>query len=187
MADKRYRNFATVLYPESCVDNWKCILDDLHIPILVSPLHDNDVNPTGEEKKAHYHILIMFEGKKSLEQVKVIFDSIGAVGIEVVNSIRGYARYLIHADNPEKFQYDSKDVLSMGGADFSQVCSLPSDKYKVIGEIIDYCKDNHISSYSDVLEYARSFKYDWFRILCDSGTVVVKEYLKSKSWKDKFF
>lgn len=186
MADKRYRNFATVVYPDSVDPNWLTILDDLHLPIFVSPIHDKDIDPTGEKKKPHFHILFMFEGKKSIEQVKSIIDTFGGVGCELVNSIRGYARYLIHADNPEKYQYDSVNVLSLGGADYSQVCSLPSDKYKVIGEIIDYCIDNNIHSYSDVLEYARTYKFDWFRVLCDSGTVVVKEYLKSKSWKDKF-
>ena len=82
-------------------------LDQLHVAALISPLHDKDTNPSGEPKKPHYHVLLMFEGVKDYEtQVKPIFAEIGGVGREMVNSARGYARYLCHLDNPEKAQYE---------------------------------------------------------------------------------
>ena len=182
--DTRTRNFATVVYPDSenTPDEWQEILSQQFIPAFISPLHDKDVNPTGEPKKAHYHVILMFEGKKSTEQVKEIFNLIGGVGCEKVNSIRGYSRYLCHLDNPEKAQYDQSDVRSLGGADYINTIGLVTDKYKAIGEMIDYCKDNDVYSYSDLLEYCRMERFDWFRVLCDNGTVVMKEYLKSKSW-----
>lgn len=182
--DTRTRNFATVVYPDSdnTPDEWQEILSQQFIPAFISPLHDKDVNPTGEPKKAHYHVILMFEGKKSTEQVKEIFNLIGGVGCEKVNSIRGYSRYLCHLDNPEKAQYDQADVRSLGGADYINTIGLVTDKYKAIGEMIDYCKDNDVYSYSDLLEYCRMERFDWFRVLCDNGTVVMKEYLKSKSW-----
>ena len=91
----RTRNFATVVYPESAPDDWIEKLEELHVAVLISPLHDKDKNPSGESKKPHYHVLLMFEGPKDFEtQIQPIFDSIGAVGRELVNSVRGYARYL---------------------------------------------------------------------------------------------
>ena len=48
--------------------------------------------------------------------------------------------------------------------------------------MIAFCKANQIVSYAELLEYASSEQDTWFRILCDSGTVVMKEYLKSISW-----
>ena len=48
--------------------------------------------------------MIMYDGKKSIEQAKENFDKIGGVGCEIVNSTRGYARYLCHLDNPDKEQ-----------------------------------------------------------------------------------
>ncbi len=181
-ADTRTRNYATVVYPESAAENWQEILSEQFIPCFISPLHDKDVNPTGEEKKPHYHVMLMFEGKKSVDQVTEIFKLIGGVGCEKINSVRGYGRYLCHMDNPEKYQYDSAQVRSMGGADYTAVIGLPTDKYKAIGEMIAFCKKNGVYSYSELLEYAMEEKYDWFRVLCDNGTVVVKEYLKSRSW-----
>lgn len=182
--DTRLRNYATVVYPESVKDNWIEILSDLHLPIFISPLHDKDINPTGEPKKAHYHVVFMFEGKKSIEQIKAITDEIGAVGQEPISSIRGYARYLCHLDNPEKAQYSTEDVRCLSGADYSAVIGLPTDKYKAIKEMMQYCKEYNIYSYADLLELAAEEHYDWYRVLCDNGTVVIKEYLKSRSWTD---
>ena len=180
--DTRARNFATVVYPDSAPSDWLDILSDNMIPSFVSPLHDADVNPTGETKKPHYHVIVMFEGKKSEEQIKSIFDAIGGVGLEVVKSMRGYARYLCHLDNPEKSQYNPDDVKCFCGADYLGIIGLPIDKYKSIGEMMDYIIENEVTSYSDLLVYARMFRSDWFRILCDNGTYVIKEFIKSYSW-----
>lgn len=178
----RTRNYACVVYPDSAPKDWIEILTGCFIPALISPLHDNDVNPGGEVKKAHYHVILMFDSVKTSEQAKDIFDKIGGVGCEKVNSIRGYSRYLCHLDNPEKAQYDTASVRSLCGADYSSIIGLPTDKYKAIGEMIDYCKEHNVYSYSELLEYCRETHFDWFRVLCDNGTVVIKEYLKSRSW-----
>lgn len=180
----RTRNFATVVYPESAPADWQTILSECFVPAFISPLHDKDLNPTGEPKKPHYHVVIMFDSTKTLEQAKELFERIGGVGCEKVNSLRGYSRYLCHLDNPEKAQYNQDDVRSLCGADYTSTIGLVTDKYKAIGEMIDFCKEYNIISYSDLLEYCRSERFDWFRVLCDNGTVVMKEYLKSKSWTE---
>lgn len=181
----RIRNFATVVYPESAPTGWQDILIEQFVPAFISPLHNLDVNPTGEVKKEHYHVIIMFDGVKTNEQAKEIFDKIGGVGCERVQSIRGYARYLCHLDNPEKAQYLVEDVRCLCGADYSATIGLATDKYKAVGEIIDFCLEHQIVSYSQLLIYARQERYDWFRVLCDNGTVVVKEFLKSLDWQFK--
>ena len=104
--DTRGRNFATVVYPESASADWQEVLAAEFVPAFISPLHDKDINPGGEVKKAHYHVILMFDGKKSEDQVREVFARIGGVGLERVQSIRGYARYLCHLDNPEKQQYE---------------------------------------------------------------------------------
>lgn len=180
----RTRNFATVVYPESAPEDWKEILSQQFIPAFISPLHDKDINPTGEPKKPHYHVMLMFENVKTMEQAVDVFKKIGGVGCEVVQSLRGYARYLCHMDNPEKAQYDPQTVRSMCGADYTGAVGLVTDKYKAIGEMIDFCIENDIYSYSKLLEYSRMERFDWFRVLCDNGTVVIKEYLKSRAWTD---
>jgi plasmid replication protein len=183
--DSRARNFATVVYPESAPDGWQEVLASHFVPAFISPLHDSDKNPTGEPKKSHYHVVIMHEGKKTIEQANDIFFSIGGVGCEVVKSIRGYARYLCHLDNPEKAQYDPSEVRCLCGADYIGTIGLVLDKYKAVSEIIDFCVEKDLYSYSDLLEYARLERFDWFRVLCDNATIVVREYLKSREWTKK--
>ena len=67
--ETRARSWTAVFYPESAPKNWRVILDDLHVEWVCSPLHDQDLNPTGELKKPHYHLLVMFGHVKSYEQV----------------------------------------------------------------------------------------------------------------------
>lgn len=183
-AEARTRNFATVVYPESAPTEWISVLDDTRIPALISPLHDRDVNQTAENtpKKPHYHVILMFSSVKTKAQAKAVFDKIGGVGCEAVQSIRGYARYLCHLDNPEKAQYSQADVRCLNGADYYGNIELATDKYKAVKEIMQFCKENGIISFSDVLEYAMEERMDWFRVLCDSSAMIVKEYLVSLRW-----
>jgi len=180
----RTRNFATVVYPDSAPDGWQDILSEQHMPAFISPLHDKDVNPDGEIKKPHWHVMFVFEGVKSDEQVRTLIDTIGGVGLERVNSLRGYARYLCHMDNPEKHQYLPEEVRSLCGADYIGAIGLVTDKYKAIGEMIDYCEENGIVSFAELLIYARSNRFDWFRVLCDNGAVITDKFLKSKAWTE---
>lgn len=185
----RTRNYACVVYPDSAAENWQEILSDQFIPAFISPLHDLDTNPDGEIKKPHWHVILTYDSPKTKEQAQEVFALISGVGFEVVQSLRGYARYLCHLDNPEKHQYNPEDVRALCGADYSDSIGLPTDKYKAISEIIDYCELNDIFSYSELIKYSRQERFDWFRVLCDNGTVVIKEYLKSRLWtyqnKDK--
>lgn len=183
--DERSRNFATIVYPESAPIDWIDILNDYCVPCFISPLHDKDINPTGEPKKPHYHVMLMFENKKADRQIQDIFDSIGGVGLKKLQSIRGYARYLLHLDNPEKYQYDEKEIISIGGADYSSIISIASDKYAALDEMQEFCDEYNITSFYLLCRYATKYKPDWSRILKDSGSVYMREYLKSKLWSQE--
>lgn len=183
MSDKntnsRTRNFATVVYPESAPEQWQTILAEMKISAFVSPLHDSDLNADGQPKKPHYHVMLMYDGVKTEDQAREACEKIGGVGCEKINSVRSYARYLCHLDNPDKHQYNTEDVKQFSGADYFSVIGSVADKYKAIREMIMFCFENHISEYSDLLFYCMNERDDWFRVLCDNGTYVMREYLKS--------
>lgn len=181
--NKRTRNYATVVYSESAPDEWIMKLKELCIPAFISPIHDTDINSDGTPKKEHYHVMIMFEGVKTQAQAKEVFAIIGGVGVEPVKCVRAYARYLCHLDNPEKAQYDISDVISCAGADYVTMISSASDKYSAIGEMIDFCMQNDVECYAELLLYAKNNREDWFRVLCDNGTVTLVQFLKSKYWE----
>lgn len=188
MAGRRTRNFATVVYPDSAPSNWIAILSDTHIPAFISPIHDRDTIgdiPGGELKKSHYHVMLMFDSVKTQEQAREIFDQIGGVGLESVNSISSYARYLCHLDDPGKARYDIEDVLAFGGADYIETISLPGDKYDLIGDMMDFVDDADIVSLAQLLRFSKENKPDWFRVLCNSAAFVMREYIKSRFWSNK--
>lgn len=197
----RTRNFATIVYASkeyldrigSAYDgsdgygtppeNWMEIISDFHVPVLISPLHGNCKNPDGKIKKPHWHVLFMFDTVKDWEkQVKPIFESFGGVGREKVNSCRGYARYLCHLDNAEKTQYNPNDIVFYGGADYHEVIGLPSDKYVIIDEMMDFCDKYNVVSLYLLMNYARKHREDWKRVLINSGAYIMREWLTSRKW-----
>lgn len=180
---KRTRNWATIIYPESAPENWKDILEDLCIPALVSPLHDKDMTDDGELKKEHYHIMLMFEGVKTTEQVKELFAQIGGVGTEPINCAKAYTRYLCHLDNPDKVQYNPDDILYLSGADYDSMIRLTINKYTAISEMIDFCIQNNVDGFATLIIYAKDNRKDWFQILCDNGTLPIVQFLKSRYWE----
>mgnify|MGYP001021680941 CR=1 FL=1 len=58
--DKRSNKWAFLLYQESAPKNYLDILEEMHIPFVLSPWHDKDINKeTGEFKKAHKHLNLL--------------------------------------------------------------------------------------------------------------------------------
>lgn len=181
--EKRYRNFCTEFYPDSMPENLFELLANLMIPIFVSPLHDKDINANGEPKKPHYHVELMYNSLKTIDQVKADLDVVGGyVGCFPVKDVRSYSRYLCHLDNPEKAQYTTSDVKAFGGADYFAKISSSADKYVAIREMIEYIEANDILSFREIFLYASKARDDWFRALSDNCAMVIREYLKTRFW-----
>lgn len=182
MADKtktpRNSRWTTIVYPESASSNFLDVLRDFHVPFLLSPLHDKDVDGDGVIKKAHYHLVLYFDSLKSASQAQVIFDAIGGVGCQSVQSPVSYARYLIHADDPDKYQYSAEDVVAYG-LDYMQ-CSLDekSQKYLGISDVISYVLENGISSFSQLLIVTSQKNRHIFEVVCDNP-YLVKSFMSS--------
>lgn len=176
----RTRNFAFLVYPDSAPADWRDRLNEFHVEILISPLHDKDVNPSGEPKKAHYHVLVMYSGVKTVEQARELRDAVGGVGWENVASIRGYARYLCHLDNPEKAQYSTDGVIELGGADYAETIRRAADATKMLREITIYIEENNVLWYDEFVRYCAVENPEWFDLLMTGGTYTVYTYIKSR-------
>lgn len=180
--DTRSRSWVAVVYPDSAPENWRQILDEEHIEWAESPLHEFDTNPDGEVKKAHWHIALSFEGKKSFEQVQELLAPLNCPIPKRCHSLRGAVRYFAHLDNPEKYQYRTEDIVAHGGFDVAAML-LPtsSQRYEVIDQMITWVRDNGIIEYKDLMDYASAHRReDWFPLLCDSCTIVMQQYIKSQ-------
>jgi len=179
--DNRARVWAMVVYPESAPKNWRDILDSKHIPWIESPLHNKDVNPDGEVKKPHWHVMMKFEGLKSFEQVKEIADSINAPIPQKVASPVGQVRYMIHMDNPEKYQYKREDIIPHGGADVDAYFEISATaKNRILWAMMEYINKNHVTSYAQFIGYIQSTEnHDWFDIAVNRNTLALKTLIDS--------
>lgn len=180
--DTRTRNWSLVLYPDSVPDNWRNIIDDMHIEWVESPLHDKDLNADNTPKKPHWHILLMFGGVKSYEQVKEVTDLLNAPIPQRCHNAKAMVRYMAHIDNPDKAQYNISDIKAYGGVDLSELLRpSSSERYTLIKEMIAYVRNNHISEFQDLMDYASEERFDdWFPLLCDNSAYVVGQYIKSQ-------
>lgn len=112
MTEQRGRNWWFVAYPDSLKADWRESLDAQGLVWIESPLHDKDVTPEGETKKAHYHIMVLFSGNKSLKQIQEISDGLSGVKLDIPNNrvkeVRATVRYMVHADQPDKYGSGAK-------------------------------------------------------------------------------
>lgn len=185
-SDDRTRNWTCVIYPTEgnppAPDNWRDIIDAQHIAWAESPLHQYDVNPDGEVKKPHIHLLLCYDGVKSYEQVKELTDRLNAPRPEKCASAKGLVRYFCHMDNPEKYQYPKDEIIGHGGLDVAEYLKpTSSSRYQLIRDMMDYVVDQDITEMEDLLTYAAHERFDdWFPLLCDNSAYVMGAFIKSR-------
>lgn len=184
---KRGRNWGIVVYPDSLPKNWKEIISTE--PVAISPLHDKDVNPDGEKKKPHYHLVLNYKGNKSFEQIDEIARALKAPIPQRISSLTGAVRYLTHMDNPEKYQYDNADIQTFGGFDLESCLALSTgDKRQSLRDMLTFISENEIMHLKDFADYCMSEEAPaaWFELLTERNTLFIKEYIKSNWQKEQY-
>lgn len=183
--DDRSRNWVIVFYPDSCPDNYLDVIRGWCVKAFLSPLHELDVNVDDTEKKPHYHLLLMFSGKKSLEQIQELSDQLSGVRVLqqqcAVRDCKAMARYLIHMDNPEKFQYSPADVINFGGVDYIEYVQTSTDVYQILDDITIFCIENSLQRLDLLLAYCIKYRPDWARVIY-THTIFVNYLLRSITW-----
>lgn len=185
--DVKKRNWAFVVYPESAPADWREQLQKTGLQCAISPLHDKDVNPDGEPKKPHYHVILCYSGPTSYNVVRALTNGkLGQTVPQPLEQVRGYYRYLTHADNPEKAQYSAGDIQLLNGFDIRDYVEMTkSEVMRYKRELLAFVRDNDILEYSDLLD-----------ILMDGGevtadllevasnhTLMLTKYIASRRYK----
>lgn len=179
------RDWTFIVYPESAPVSWREILNDTHLRWVESPLHDKDINPEGEIKKAHWHILLTYDGPVNIVAVKKITDKLNAPVPQKISSAKGLVRYMIHLDNPEKFQYSRSDIKGHNGADVASYFELTAtNKLMIMKDIVRYIYENEVDNYSDFLMYCIENKDDWFDVAINSNTIAINKMIDAV-WQKK--
>ena len=121
------------------------------LPSLISPLHDRDYKEDGEKAKDHVHQVLIFDQPQRYEQVmKILNLGLGLESIKYIEpvwTLQGSIRYLIHADNPEKAQYDPLDIISTCGAKFTLEEETASKM------VFDYLAEERPIAMTEVMEH----------------------------------
>lgn len=180
---KRLMHWAFIVYPESSPTDWIDRLRSQGLVGFISPLH----TPDEEGRKPHHHVMLRFPSVKSASQIQDIAETVnGSKVVEPVQDWRGYARYLLHLDQPNKQQFaDASGIVSLGGADYSAVVTQTgrvTAEMSVVLEIMQAVKEQRLVHFHRAVEWMQESGHeDWLNWLYENprGFGWLKETLKS--------
>ena len=175
------RNWCFILYEDSAPANWKELLQKTGLEIAISPLHNKDLDATGEPKKPHYHIILLFPGPTS---GSVVWDLVvGQLNQPIpipLEGVRGMYRYFTHKDNADKYQYSEKDIEVINGFDINAYADLTSaDKSKIKTELIKLIRERIITEYADFIDALIELDKDDYLYIGTTNTVFFNSYITS--------
>ena len=174
-----------MLYPESAPEDWREQLRQAGLRCAISPLHDKDVNPDGEPKKPHYHVILVYDGPTTYSNVKGLTDRLNQPIPQPLEQVRGYYRYLTHEDNPEKYQYDRSEIQILNGFSIGDFTELTrSEVTKLVREVQVLIRDNQVFEYAELMDWlldAGEAMADHYEV-ARNNTLFFKSYITS-NWR----
>lgn len=160
-----HKNWEFICYPESLQEYWIDILKGMKYRGFISPLHDKDIDEDGKLKKPHYHVIIQLSNKRPNDKY-IINSIIKPISLpdkanehaEFVRDMISSVRYLVHKDNPDKYQYKIEDIICLGGTDSSKYFKAVYDDtiYDRVEDII-FSYPDEITSLRRLIQYCRQF------------------------------
>ena len=182
MATPKHRYAAFEVYPdtEGLPADWWEVLKSTHGMYCRSFHHGGF-----DEGKDHYHVMYCHGAPTTDNHLKAcIPDGIAANGhVEIVTSPRGYMRYLIHMDDPEKEQFedgiDHIETINGFPLDISKEYTQEERK-RMKREIFQYIRVCEIYEYCDLIDGLNDdCLYDHADVAANS-TITFKGYIDSR-------
>lgn len=163
----RSATYAYILYQEHLtIAQVKEILsDDFNLDYALSPLH------TGEDIKSHYHLLIFFPNPVSISTAQRIGERLKAPKkIMYPANVISAMRYLIHADDPDKQQFDKSEIFIHGLKAKKIFINAFSDidlkrVAATFRSIQNYVVDNDIDNIFVLQQYLLNTDYEAFQLV----------------------
>lgn len=130
-------------------------------------------NMLGRKKEIHINVILNYTSAKTKFYLKTVYqkicstfgtDSEGkAVGVSYPfisgKNLAGDVRYLVHADNPEKYQYDPNEIVCVNcnnALDLIMKSATYKDKNKCILKLIEIIDETGIDEISELLYYLKN-------------------------------
>lgn len=181
-SDMKKRNWTFVLYNDSCSKDWEEYLISTGVPFAYA-YHDKDKTEIGEDKKAHYHVLICFDGPITYSNALTYAERCGAANgvIQPAGSVRGIVRYFCHKDNPDKYQYPEDIIQCRNGFDPSDYFALTVTQTKAIKrKVTMFIRDNDIDEYADLIDLLMDSDLGDMYDIASQNTFYFTQYIKSR-------
>lgn len=190
---QRSRNFTAIAYPEDLPESWQDMLDEQCLRWVCSPLHDKDVNADCSPKKAHYHLLFMFDAIKSKKQVQDMLGDLygwsdgsicGIATPQICGDRSALVRYMAHLDNPSKYQYDVADIVGHGGVDVAELLKYSqTETISMMVAIEEYIEEHGITELCDLSASIRYEHPEWYTLVATKCTMYFTAYIRSRRHK----
>lgn len=173
------RYWAFVAYPESLPSDWINILQSSGVAFAISPLHDKDLNADLEKKKAHYHIIMCWDGPTTYKNVsRIVCEYLHQPSPIKLECVRGYYRYFCHLDNPEKEPYDVNLIQHFNGfvpEDYDQPSERELDI--ICKSCLNLIRYNNFCNYREFIDFLdENDLFQEFRF-ARRNTIFFKEYI----------
>lgn len=193
---ERHKVWTLIFYPDSAPEEWRDLLAELHLKVWVSPIHDRDEwtkndekkdpkHKAGTMKKAHYHLIAQYEVQVDRATFLEDFKELnGPQSVKAVKSLISMVRYLVHADDPDKAQYEKADVLTFGGAEIDLVEQLGThERHEALKAMRAFIREKNITDFCDFVDYCDECEITWAHLLDDNSSYVIEKYIKSRRYK----
>lgn len=172
MSDKKQkpkgRQFTFLLYPENLPKDWETRLQDLDLPMAISPLHDKDIDKKiGGFKKQHYHGIVIFPNPVTQNGVTLKLNrALAHDGYKncvpqvqfLVKGIESTYLYLTHesksAIEEGKHVYNSSEIKLLNNFDISRYVVLDaSEKEELLQDLLKLIRKNRLSNVFQLDDY----------------------------------
>jgi hypothetical protein len=121
----------------------------------------------GELKKSHIHLLFTFNSSRDISTVQNYFkefEELKENSFELIHNAYGAKRYLTHADNPEKYQYQIIEVETNDNLYPDVFIKKQSSSEEIISILNSYENANSLSvkdyclNFSSILENLNTYQ-----------------------------
>ena len=170
---------------KQCGVECACIYHDKDFNALATPdTYTDEVLEPGQAKKPHRHWIFAFPNTTTEKHASnTILAITNGPKIKGATNIKGAYAYFTHKHDPDKYQYDSKDIMTFNGFAPENYFSLNSgeedEAFKCIEGII---KDYDLEEYCDLIDRLAAEFPDLARF-ARTHTLHIKAYLQSKHMK----
>lgn len=119
--------------------------------------HDSDMNENGEIKKTHWHIYFKTRTRKTKGAIAKVFninENQVDLLIQFASNESSCIRYLIHADDLDKYQYEIKNISS--NLNIQPFFDLELTDLEFVKSIINDIANDIIKNFKEIVAYSIS-------------------------------